>query len=180
MISVGGRLGYEDAGDTPNSQTVLLDYAAAPLIFETRGLPKSKAAQRRWDGSMDNYKGSQIGVIVECENGYLSSSASYNSVEVFNPAGEQIEQFRGGGNHFQNFLAALESGRREDLNAEVLEGHLSSALCHMANVSHRLGEKRTASEIKTAVAGESGVCRVGRSPVGASARRTRSTSMPRR
>jgi predicted dehydrogenase len=150
-ISVGGRLGYEDAANTPNSQTVLLDYASAPLIFETRGLPKSKADQANWGSSMDNYKGSQIGVIVECEDGYLSSSSSYQTVEVFNPAGEQIAQFRGGGNHFQNFLAALESGRREDLNAEVLEGHLSAALCHMANISHKLGEKRTASEIKSAI-----------------------------
>lgn len=148
VLSVGGRLGYEDAADTPNTQTVLLDYASAPLIFETRGLPKSKGAS-----SMDNFKGSQIGVIVECENGYLSSSANYTSVEVYNPAGEKIETFRGGGDHFKNFLAAVESGRRADLTAEVLEGHLSSALCHMANVSHRMGEKRSAAEIKSAVTG---------------------------
>ena len=153
VISVGGRLGYEDAANTPNSQTVLLDYAAAPLIFETRGLPKSKAAQRNWAGSMDDFQGSQIGVIIQCEDGYVSSSSSYETVEAFNPAGEQIEQWHGGGDHFKNFLDALESGRREDLNAEVLEGHLSSALCHLANVSHQLGEKRTAAEIQAAVAG---------------------------
>ena len=147
MISVGGRLGYEDAGNTPNTQVVLHDYAAAPLIFETRGLPKSKAAQSRWDESMDNYRGSQIGVIVQCENGYVSSSSSYMTVEAFGPDGEQIEQWRGGGDHFRNFLDAVGSGRREDLNAEVLEGHLSSALCHTGNVSHRLGEQRTAAEI---------------------------------
>lgn len=152
VISVGGRLGYTDAGNTPNSQTVLLDYEAAPLIFETRGLPKSKTAQRRWADSMDNFKGSQIGVIIQCEDGYVSSSASYKTVEVFNPAGEQIEQFRGGGDHFANFLAAVESGRREDLNAEVEEGHISSALCHLANISHLLGEARSASEIQQAVA----------------------------
>jgi predicted dehydrogenase len=151
VISIGGRLGYEDAGNTPNSQTVLLDYTSSPLIFETRGLPRSKAAQKRWDESMDNYKGTQIGVIVECEGGYVSSSASYKTVEIFNPAGEQIKQFRGGGDHFKNFLSALASGKRADLNAEVLEGHLSSALCHMANVSQRLGEKRTAAEIKGAI-----------------------------
>ena len=147
VISVGGRLGYEDAGNTPNSQIVLFDYAAAPLIFETRGLPKSKAAQQAWDSSMDNYRGSQIGVIVQCEHGHVYSSSSYTTVEAFGPDGEQIEQWRGGGDHFRNFLDALRSGRREDLNAEVLEGHLSSALCHTANVSHRLGEKRTAAEI---------------------------------
>ena len=153
VISVGGRLGYEDAGDTPNSQIVLHDYAAAPLLFETRGLPKSKAAQSQWASSMDAFRDSQIGVIVECENGHVFSSSSYMTVEAFGPDGEQIEQWRGGGDHFQNFLDALRSGKREDLNAEVLEGHLSSALCHTGNVSHRLGEKRTAAEIRETVAG---------------------------
>jgi predicted dehydrogenase len=153
VISVGGRLGYEDAGNTPNSQTVLLDYATAPLIFETRGLPKSKTAQRQWRNSMDDFQGSQIGVIVQCEDGHVYSSDNYQTVEAFDPSGKQIEQWRGGGNHFQNFLDAVESGRRQELHAEVLEGHLSSALCHLANVSHRLGEKRTAAEIQAAVTG---------------------------
>ena len=38
-LSVGGRLGYIDDGDTPNTQVVIHDYATAPLIFEVRGLP---------------------------------------------------------------------------------------------------------------------------------------------
>jgi hypothetical protein len=121
------------------------------LIFETRGLPKSKADQSRWAESMDKYRQSQIGVIVQCENGHIFSSNSYMTVEAFGPDGEQIEQWRGGGDHFRNFLEALQSGRRDDLNAEVLEGHLSSALCHVGNVSHRLGEKRSAAEIAEAV-----------------------------
>jgi hypothetical protein len=44
-ISVGGRLGYVDDADTPNTQVVIHDYASAPLIFEVRGLPsKAEAA----------------------------------------------------------------------------------------------------------------------------------------
>jgi hypothetical protein len=153
VISIGGRLGYEDAGDTPNSQIVLHDYAAAPLLFETRGLPSSKKSQRRWGDSMDSYRGSQIGVIVQCENGHVVASSNYGRVDAFGPDGEKIETFRGGGDHFANFVDAVRSGRREDLHADVLEGHLSSALCHTGNVSHRLGEKRSASEINQAVAG---------------------------
>jgi len=34
----------------------------------------------------------------------------------------------------------VRSQRRDDLNADILEGHYSSALCHLANVSYRLGE----------------------------------------
>jgi predicted dehydrogenase len=153
VISFGGRVGYEDAGNTPNSQIVFHDYPAAPLLFEVRGLPKSKAAQSRWAASMDSYRGSQIGVIVQCEHGQVVSSASYRTVEAYGPDGEQIEQWRGGGDHFRNFLDAVRSGKREDLNAEVLEGHLSSALCHTGNVSQRMGEQRTASDVTSAVAG---------------------------
>ncbi|HEX2860877.1 MAG TPA: Gfo/Idh/MocA family oxidoreductase, partial [Lacunisphaera sp.] len=38
-LSIGGRLGYTDDGDTPNTQVVIHDYATAPLVFEVRGLP---------------------------------------------------------------------------------------------------------------------------------------------
>ncbi|UCG58670.1 MAG: hypothetical protein JSU70_03980, partial [Phycisphaerales bacterium] len=38
-----------------------------------------------------------------------------------------------------------------DLNADVLEGHLSSALCHMGNISHRLGKSAPADEIAEAI-----------------------------
>ena len=38
-LSIGGRLGYSDDGETPNTQVVVHDYATAPLIFEVRGLP---------------------------------------------------------------------------------------------------------------------------------------------
>jgi predicted dehydrogenase len=150
VMSIGGRLGYEDAGNTPNTQTVLYDYPAAPLVFETRGLPKSIAAQanqQEWEASMDHYLESQRGVIVHCEQGHVSSADMYDRVLAFDPDGKQIQEWTGGGDHFKNFLDAVRSGRREDLRAEVLEGHLSSALCHLGNISHRLGEKRTASEI---------------------------------
>jgi predicted dehydrogenase len=153
LISFGGRLGYDDAGNTPNSQLVFFDYAAAPLLFEVRGLPKSKAAQRRWASSMDDYRGSQIGVIVQCEHGHIYSSSSYHDVVAYGPDGEIVERFRGGGDHFRNFLDAVRSGKREDLNADVLEGHLSSALCHTGNVSQRMGDLRTASEVTAAMAG---------------------------
>jgi hypothetical protein len=39
------------------------------------------------------------------------------------------------------------------LHAPVLEGHLSSALCHTGNISHQLGEKQSASAILTSDGG---------------------------
>ena len=34
----------------------------------------------------------------------------------------------------------MRSRSQSDLNADILEGHYSAALCHLANISYRLGE----------------------------------------
>src|SRR4029079_18420809 len=49
--------------------------------------------------------------------------------------------------HFNNFLDVVRSRKRSDLHADVVEGHLSSSLCHTGNISHQLGKARTAKEI---------------------------------
>jgi hypothetical protein len=46
----------------------------------------------------------------------------------------------------------VRSRTRRDLHADVLEGHLSSALCHTGNISHQLGEPHSANEILQSVA----------------------------
>lgn len=152
VMSIGGRLGYSDAGDTPNTQIVFHDYAKAPLIFEVRGLPRSKADQAKWNDSMDNYRGSRVGVIVQCEGGYVVIP-SYSSAQAFDKDGKQVKNWSGGGNHFGNFLDAVRQRKRELLNADVLEGHLSSALCHTGNVSYQLGKKLPAGQIVEQIKG---------------------------
>ena len=49
-------------------------------------------------------------------------------------------EIRPGRDYYSNFIAAMRSRRRSDLNADILEGHYSSALCHLATTSTRLGE----------------------------------------
>lgn len=154
VVSVGGRLGYDDAGNAANTQVVFHDYPEFPLIFETRGLPRSKADQANWERSMDNFKGSRIGVVVQCENGYAVSTDSYGQVKVYDNDGKEIESFRGNTNHFDNFLAAVKSRNPADQNADALTGHLSSSLCHTGGISHKLGEKRAAKDIMDSVAGK--------------------------
>ena len=38
VLSYGGRVGYEDAGQTANTQVVMHDYGDKSLVFEVRGL----------------------------------------------------------------------------------------------------------------------------------------------
>ena len=152
VVSIGGRLGYDDAGDTPNTQIVYLDYPKAPLIFETRGLPRSLAAQKNWAESMDRYRGSDIGVVIQCEQGHLLVP-SYSEAIAYDRSGEEIKRWKGKSNHHDNWLAAIAAGSSSKLNAEVLEGHLSSSLCHMGGISYQLGEKKPAAEIAENIRG---------------------------
>ncbi len=61
---------------------------------------------------------------------------------VYDNGGKKIRQFKGDGGrvHLVNLLAAVRSRRTTDLNAPILNGHISSACCHLGNVSYQLGE----------------------------------------
>jgi len=141
VMSIGGRFGYIDDGETPNTQIVLLDYKPVSIIFEVRGLPRAKG-----DPAMDAYRDIRDGLIVHCENGYLTWS---DGGWVYDNQGKRIKQFKGtgGAGHHANFIKAVRSRKGSDLNADILEGHLSSALCHMGNISYRLGKKTPPDEI---------------------------------
>jgi hypothetical protein len=93
-----------------------------------------------------------VGVVVQCEHGSVVSTSNYGKTTALGPDGEELRSWRGEGNHFENFLKAVRSRKRSDLNAEALEGHLSSALCHTGNISHQLGEPQPADEILKSVA----------------------------
>jgi predicted dehydrogenase len=133
VISYGGRFGYEDAGDTANTQVVIADYGAKSLVFEVRGLNTA------------DYKGSKVGVIFEGSDGF-AVIPTYDSGTVFDKDGNKVQSYSGGADHFSNFLTAVRSRNHEDLNADIEEGHLSSALCHLGNISYRLGDLLSSAE----------------------------------
>jgi len=147
VFSVGGRVGYIDDGETPNTQVILQEYPAALLIFEVRGLP-TKAGARE----MDRYKGAGVGNVVECEGGYVMVP-NYTSAVAFDKNGQQIKDFKGSESHYDNFIKAVRSRKYTDLNADILEGHLSSALCHTGNISYFLGSQKSPDEIREAIKG---------------------------
>lgn len=144
-FAVGGRFGYEDDGETPNTMVIYHNYARAPLLFELRGLPEKAGAK-----DMDTYKGAKIGVVIECEGGYVVVS-SYSKATAFDKEGKELKTFEGTDNHKISFIKAMRSRKTSDLTADILEGHLSSALCHTGNISYRLGKTHSRDEIAEAV-----------------------------
>ncbi len=146
--SVGGRLGYEDDGETANTQMIYHGYEKAPMIFEVRGLPENKDSK-----NMDKFKGAGVGVVVECEGGYVVVP-NYSGAIAYDKEGKEIKKFEGSEDHFKNFITACRSRRVDDLNADILEGHLSSALCHTGNISYRLGQKEQPEAILEKIKGD--------------------------
>ncbi|MBN2325625.1 MAG: Gfo/Idh/MocA family oxidoreductase [Candidatus Omnitrophica bacterium] len=154
VASIGGRLGYDDDGETPNTLITLLDYEPAPIIFEVRGLPKDASFhdvnwERNAGKTMDEYHGLRIGTIVICEGGYIQNDAAYDN------DGKLIQKFtRQRVSTKQNFIDAIRKHQPDLLFTDALQGHLSCGLVHMANIAYRVGRGRPPEEIKDRISGE--------------------------
>jgi predicted dehydrogenase len=156
VISIAGRFGYQDDGQTPNTQIVYFDYQPAPIVFELRGLPKNKSFLASttpdfWgNDAMDSYQGISIGKVIHCENGYVVGSTT--SHVAFDLAGKRIRDFKPTTPELgHNFIQAVRSRRAGDLAADILDGHLSAVLVHLGNISHCIGQTLPDGEIRQRV-----------------------------
>ena len=127
--SSGGRFGYKDQAQTPNTQTATFTYADGTILTcEIRGLFTNDEGGLRW------------GAIFYGSKGYMTAGDD-DKIQVFlgrnkNPEPDigQLEPI----DHYGNFIDAIRAGKREILTDEVEELHLSCVLCHLANISYRL------------------------------------------
>ena len=142
-ICIGGRFGVDDVGQTPNTQLTLLDYDDAPIVIEDRNLGDKKGSR-----NLDHVLGVREGVIVYCEGGYFAGLRAGGW--VYDNDGRKIKQFvgGGGGNHTANFIEAVRRRDASILKAPIEQGHISSACCHLGNISYRLGAPATPDRIK--------------------------------
>jgi predicted dehydrogenase len=137
VFSLGGRFGYEDQGQTPNTQIAVFDYGDTQLIFEVRGLVRGRDPK-------EAYYGERIGNLCHLEEGTIVGTSKFipkgsDKAEPLPSAAGEKQAWQS--NHFANFIDAVRSRKTTDLHADILEGHYSAALCHLANASYRLGEE---------------------------------------
>lgn len=126
VISMGGRYDYVDDGQTPNTQLTIMDFGETKLFFEDYGLVTDDTR------IVDNH--------FYMDEGVIRGGKFFPKGEG---EGEPLDQFEINccpGGPFGNFIDCVRSRKREELNAEALEGHLSAIFCHLGNVSYRLGE----------------------------------------
>src|SRR5260370_31353527 len=70
------------------------------------------------------------------------------------PGREQGPSRQKGGDHFANFLKAVRSRKTSDQNGPVETAHLSSALAHLGNISHRLERQLVYDPVKERFVGD--------------------------
>jgi len=154
IITYGGRLGYQaerndpnyvDAGDTANTEVAIYNYGKKSMVFETRGLSVDNSADMGITTMFGNQtKGNKIGVIFYGTEGYLAQT-SYTHCTAFDLKGKIIKEFKGGGDHFGNFMDAVRSRKSKTLNSDALQGHYSAGVADLANISYYLGEDNKVS-----------------------------------
>jgi predicted dehydrogenase len=138
VVSLGGRLGYVDNGDVANSQVTIFQWDDAVLVSDVRGLPFKTPVTYglRLAKPLERACAVIYGTegFVVCPN--------YTSAVAFDWDGHQLGAWEGGSyqQHFVNFVQGVKSRRHEELHLDIEDGHLSSALAHLGNVSWALGE----------------------------------------
>ena len=137
VSSMGGHFMFDDDQETPNTQLASFWYPDAGtkgmmLVFEVRHWITN------YEGELGEAPGNNVGNIIYGSEGYMTfTGGGYKTYlgKDREPGPSRNE----GGNPFENFLETVKSRKRSDLMCDVLEGHLSSGMCHMANISYRLG-----------------------------------------
>jgi predicted dehydrogenase len=142
VLCAGGRFAVDDAGQTPNTQFTILAYGPAPIYIENRNLPMRPGAKE-----IDQLQGIREGLILQCEGGYFAGFRGGGW--TYDNDDKKIRQFKGdgGAQHAANFIQAIRSRKAEQLNAPIRQGHISSAVCHLGNLSYRLGSPAACEEI---------------------------------
>lgn len=136
VVSGGGRFAWNDAGDTPNTHFTYFDTGDVPVVMAVHNLPYSK---ERRSGDIYRRIKHRGFLVMMFEDGYYAGGRGGG--QFYSHDGKMIKKFSGdgGGGHAANFLSAVRSRKREELNGEIEQIHYSSAWCHLGNISYQLG-----------------------------------------
>ena len=146
VFSFGGRYGYQDDGETPNTHVAWYDYDGIPVIYDSSGLGENPETDNMDGITVYTATGKKVkhpytgnancSIAFVCEHGYIYETT------LFDNDGKKVRDFekQGIGGPQVNFINALRTGKMDDLKTDIEQGHLSTSLCHMGNISYQVGE----------------------------------------
>ena len=144
ILGGGGRVVYNDAGETPNVSFCYFDTGGVPVVIALSNLTAGTGSKDR-----SPHPGPNSGYMAFCEGGHFEGQRG--QAEAFDRNGKSIRTFKGTsgrGLHQENFIHAVRSRDSSMLNADVQVGHDSTGWCNMANVSYLTGEAFSHADAK--------------------------------
>jgi predicted dehydrogenase len=156
--SMGGYFGEPSSQETPDEQTALFQYADGKVLeFATRG------------GCTNDEGGPRIGNLFHGTKGWLWIDGDGRRWQSYLGRNEERGPGSEGGKasgsdplvltsiespHYRNFVDALRAGDPKLLTCDILEGHISATLPHLANVSYRVGRELTFDGVTETIPGD--------------------------
>jgi predicted dehydrogenase len=127
VTSGGGKLRHDDDQETPDTHVVTYEFEGGRAIT--------------WEGlswSPHGLDGEQFGMTFHGDKGTMAMLG--NGYKIYDLQNKEIAAQDGSGDeapHLAHFLDCIRTGGRS--RADIEEGHKSTLLCHLGNISQRVG-----------------------------------------
>jgi predicted dehydrogenase len=146
----GGNLFFKDVAETPDTSIVTYDYDGLRLVFEetwwTPYMTKVPTNIRESTTQFPDWY-PFLGTRTEIygSDGMMILGRHGGGWQLFDREGRKIASDKQTFSamqaaHVGNFISCIRD--RKHPNADAEDGHISAALCHMANISYRVGDRK--------------------------------------
>jgi predicted dehydrogenase len=135
IMAGGGRLAYNDAGQSPNVHFAYFDTGSIPVLIGLSNLPVKPGSK-----DVADHPGPASGYVAYCEGGRFEGQRG--RAKAFDANGKVIKEFKGNKGdvvHQANFIDAVRSRDRSTLNTDVAVGNDSTGWCNLANLAFQVG-----------------------------------------
>lgn len=142
----GGRIVWDDAGQTPNVHFTYFDTGDIPVVIGLSNLPADPSAKKPKPAK---HFGPGSGYVAVCEGGNYFGQRGSGVAKDNN--GKIIREFKGNNGdvvHQANFCQAVIANDPTMLNADVEVGNDSTGWCNLANVSFRAGSQMSVEQAR--------------------------------
>jgi predicted dehydrogenase len=133
VYSAGGRFGWEDDAQTPNTQATTFTYGDGTILtFEVRNLGSFEEAEA---GNCGNSFFGTEGFYVR-DKGFFRYEGKKQSDRKPIAVEEPKPNL---GNKWDHFFRAVRSRKTEDMSVSTLDAFHSCVHCHLGNIAYQLG-----------------------------------------
>ncbi|MFH1737942.1 MAG: Gfo/Idh/MocA family oxidoreductase [bacterium] len=154
VFSTGGIFHLRDGRDCPDTQIVTYDFDDFTMVFElamwTPYIIKTSLDIRNSEEKMPDWPHNSTKIEIYGTDGMMTLGRHGGGYEIYGIEGEETTSHPGKEptkDHIENFIQCMRT--RKKPNADIEEGHLSTVLCHLGNISYRVGSRKLYYDGKT-------------------------------